>query len=223
MAFGDDIKKRIAAKVAESRVGTRLEDIAAERNIAKADEFQQTIASYDAGPVPTAVEAMQGGIGNRLSTLRSGRDASVNARTQPALEQNSRASALKQRGIATEGSLASAERANIATDKSLGDQQIQAEALGQQLSQEGGVQQLETEFTSFFNELASNRFSRELSGLSEEMNEYLSAQGAKIGYDQLEAESRKATTEMYGRFMAAIGQEIDRGGSDDKYDFDLQG
>lgn len=175
-----------------------------------AEEQAQALPNYDPGEVITATGDLQSNISSRLKGLRAGRDESVERRSQPQLQQVAEQAGLARRSIQGEGSRQTQQRSGIMEDKSLANQQVEAQALGEQLNVEGGVQQLETEFTSFFNELVANRFSREFTGLSEVMNEYLSAQGAKIGYDQLEAEARKATTAMYGRFITTIGQEVDR-------------
>ena len=196
-----------------------VEEKAREANIAREADLAQQAASYTGGPVPGAVETIQRDLTERHQGLRAGRDEAVTRRAQPGLQRLSTQAGLKERQIAQGpmGSLSMAERGGVMADKALGGQAVQAQALGEQLQTEQGVQQLETEFTSFFNELAANRFSRELSGLSEEMNEYLSAQGAKIGYDQLAAEARRSTMEMYGRFAASLGQEIDRSNRTDDF------
>lgn len=180
-----------------------------------AEEQATALPNYDAGEVINSVQDLQGNISSRLQGLRAGRDESVERRVQPQRQQVAEQAGLARRSIQGEGSRQSSQRSGIMEDKSLANQQVEAQALGEQLSIEGGVQQLETEFTSFFNELVANRFSREFTGLSEEMNEYLSEQGAKIGYDQLEQEARLATNAMYGRFISTIGQEF---GNNDKPD-----
>ena len=165
-------------------------------------------------PTVNRVDEMQKGISGRLSSLREGRGEAISAKTQPQLQNIAEAGSQATRGVRGEGSRQFAQRAAIGTDEALANQQVEAQALTSQLAQEGGLQKLDTELTGFFNELASNRFSREISGLTTQMNEYLSAQGAKIGYDQLALEARKQTSELFGRFASSLGTEIDRGDPD---------
>lgn len=160
---------------------------------------------FNFGEVPTRVQEIQGDLGNRLSALRGDRDNLTDARSQPARQELSEQAGLHRRSVAGEGSRQSAQRSGINEQQALGNQQIEIQSLQEQLGQEAGVEQLQTEFTAFFNDLAANRFSRELSGLGVEINEYLSERGAKIGYRELEAEARQATTDMYARFLSGLG------------------
>ena len=187
---------------------------------AKVQSQQQAIDDYialrdspiDASKSPTVsrVSDIKSDLTGRLGALRAGREGAVEVRAQPQLQQGAETGAQATRGISGEGSRQFQQRAEIGTEEALANQQVEAQALSTQLQQEGGLQRLETEFTGFFNELAANRFSREISGLTEEMNKYLSSQGAKIGYDQLALEARKATSDMIGRFASSLGTEVTR-------------
>lgn len=156
-------------------------------------------------PLANRVQEIQGDLGNRLSALRGDRDNLTAARSQPERQQLAEEAGLQRRSLEGEGSRQSAQRSGVNQQQALGNQQIEIQSLQEQIGQEAGVEQLQTEFTAFFNELAANRFSRELSGLGVEINEYLSERGAKIGYRELEAEARATTNDMYARFLSGLG------------------
>lgn len=161
----------------------------------------------------TALSSFQGiqkGATERLSTLRGSRGSSLQAATQPRLEQLSREAALAERSIGMEGSLANQRRAGIEGGEALGAQDIEMQELGNLVQQEGGLQQIDTQFTSIINEMASNAFANEMAGLQEAMNVYMTKEGAALDAASLAANARGATMDMYGRFAQAAGMEFGR-------------
>lgn len=166
--------------------------------------FNQALQSF---------KSIQSGISDRLATLRETRPERLEAVTQPAKSQLGQQMGLARRSVGIEGSLGSQQRTDIALNKELGEQDIEMRAMTDLANQEGGMQNLETQFTGLINEMASTGFSQELAGLREAMNVYMAKEGAALDSAQLAAQSRGATMAMWGRFAQAAGMEFGRGGS----------
>ena len=80
--------------------------------------------------------------------------------------------------------------------------------LGQQ---EGGLQQIETQFTSILNEMSQTGFAQELGSLREAMNIYMAEKGAALDSATLASQAKDASLAMYGRFAQSAAMEFGRG------------
>ena len=158
----------------------------------------------------SSFKEMQKGTTDRLETVREAKPELLKAGMQPQLQQLGQQAGLAKRSIGMEGSLANQQRTEIAAGKELGAQEIEMQEMGNILNQEGGLQQLDTQFTSMINTMASNAFANELAGLREVMNVYMAKEGAALDSEQLATQARGATMDMWGRFASAAGMEFGR-------------
>lgn len=210
MSLRSDIDKHTStAKIArasaeEDAFQSRLTALRQHRESAKTTSrplFNTALASF---------KGIQAGTTDRLSTLRENKDATLEANMAPRLDELGQQAGLAQRSTTMEGSLADRRRTDIAGGKALGVQEIEMQEMGNIIQQEGGLQQLDTQFTGIINEMASNAFSNELAGLQEAMNVYMAKEGAALDASALAANARGASMDMFGRFMSAAGMEFNR-------------
>lgn len=161
-----------------------------------------------AGETISGVRGLQAGLGERLAELRSRRPEALATRVAPAMAESALRRGAIERGQTTMGSGAFQETAGAGIDEALAGQQIEAQELAGLLSTETGVQQLEQGFTAIFNQMASERFTRELQGLGAEVDKYMAEQGAGVNAERLAASARNASMAMLGRFAQAAGQSM---------------
>lgn len=156
------------------------------------------------------VGQIQTDLGSRLSSLRENRDALVSAKAQPQLQQLREQEAVAGRHAGPMGSLQDRRRQEISQTADLGAQQIQSQALADQLQTEAGVQQLQNEFSASFNQMAATGFTEELSGLGEEIDRFMAKFGLEGAYSDLARKAEESANRMLGRFSQAVGQEFGR-------------
>ena len=163
--------------------------------------FQQALQS---------LEGIQKGQAERLGELRETRPEKLKTMTQPAKMQLGLQKGQALRGIQGEGSRQSQQRTDVALGAEQAEQDIEMQASLDLMNQEGGLQQLETQFTGIINEMAATGFQQELAGLQEEMNKYMATEGAALDSAQIAANARGASMDIYGRFLSAAGMEFGR-------------
>lgn len=163
--------------------------------------FKQALDSF---------EGIQKGQTERLAGLRETRPQKLETMALPAKQELGLQKGLAGRSIQGEGSRQFQQRADIGTNASQAEQDIEMQSLMDLTNQEGGLQQLDTQFTGIINEMAATGFKNELAGLQEEMNKYMAKEGAALDSAQMAMNARGATMDMYGRFAQAAGMEFGR-------------
>ena len=156
------------------------------------------------------VGQVQSGLGDRLNLLRQNRDELIEAKTQPALRQLGEQEATATRQVKMMGSLGDRRKADIAMSADLGRQQIQQQALSEQLQSEQGVQQLQSEFSVLFNQMASTGFTEALSGLGEEADRFFAQYGLEGKYNELARDAEQYSLNMISRLGEGLANEIGR-------------
>lgn len=155
-------------------------------------------------------EGLRSGASERLGELRETADDRLEVATQPQISNLALQKGSAIRGVQGEGSRQNVRRSDIEMTEGLGKQEIEMQGLLDLNRQEGGLQQIETQFTSVLNEMVQNGFQQELAGLREAMNEYMAKEGAALDAAQLASQAKDASLEMYGRFAQSAAMEFGR-------------
>lgn len=174
------------------------------------DPTVETSSLADTSPVISGTRDIQSSLGSRLGQLRSERGSRLKTAVQPRLQETAMRRGATERATVNEGSRQFQERADVGLTEELANQQIEAQELGSLLQTEQGIEQVQQQFTAMFNQMANERFTRELSGLGEEVDKFMAEQGAGVNADRIAANARGASMDILGRFTQAAAMEFGR-------------